>query len=180
MGRSRRMPRKSTFSRQPWSCGDRGHLVSQKLWAEGHEGWPTPSSNCRLSGHMWVERDGDTSLKSLGVRDGMAFTNLVHRLRCTAGPREGRDLPKVTQPVETFLGFSNRNPDGWFCPQDRSYCWWRGFCMQRRAESGWSRFEEEVGNSRIAWILEGSFGSEQAMLSLPTTSLTPPPPPLSS
>ena len=70
-------------------------------------------------------------------------------------PERGRDLPKVTQPGGDLPRISNRNPDGWFCPQDRSYCWWRGVLhAEEGAESSWSRFEEEVGNSRIAWILE--------------------------
>ena len=125
---------------RPWSCGDRGHLVSQKLWA-GAWRVANASSNCRLSGQA-VERDEDTSLKSLNVRAGMAFTSLVHPLHCPAGPREGQGQgSRSHSQADTLTRISNRNPDGWFCPQDCTYCWWKGVL---RAEEGGREELEQI------------------------------------
>lgn len=49
-------------------------------------------------------------------------------------PERGRDLPKVTQPGGDLPRISNRNPDGWFCPQDHTTVGGEGFCMQRRGQ----------------------------------------------
>lgn len=56
----------------------------------------------------------------------------VHRLRCTAGPREGKGTcPRSHSQAETFLGFSIGIQMDGFAPCTAATVGGEGFCMQR-------------------------------------------------